>query len=278
VFIPAYVSPGKQPDGTRLVMFPPAGEAITVPLSPGMMTGVNIIGSSRDGHALYGETAYPGEWGGLTKFEFRPARQTVVPGSAGLGRISSLSLAPSSRRILVSASTMKGGKLECGDFEIDPESTTRRTLRVGIYPECGGPISQDGGRELHTLDGQLSILELRTGANTPVASNVDWASWSPDGRWIAAVSGRGGGGHILLFNAMNTREKRSLGTGHRPLVWSPDSKHLLLAASEVSCLVTLYGQSLQVLNVETGKRSPVGNSHCRIASGSFAWVNADIVQ
>jgi hypothetical protein len=267
--VPSSYSPiyfNRSPPG-QFVLFPTGGPPITIEAPPGLTPNFSPVGSS-DGTAIYGEDAV-GD--GLIRIEFHPTRQGIVPGSAGLRGILSLTFSQPSGRLFVSAHRTAAGEQQCGDFEIDPGSGTLRPLRIGRYPDCGGAVSPDGTRELHWALDQLSILDLQSGAMIPLARGPASAVWSPDGRWIAAAVGQSP--RIMVIDAEHPTRKTNLGKAYGPLVWSPDSRYLLHVRSQFSCIPTLYGESLEIVDTFTGKRSLVKSSHCQIIGGTIAWLD-----
>jgi WD40 repeat protein len=261
-YSPIYFVPGGE-----FLSFPAVGPPITVDAPPGLTPNFLPVGSS-DGIAIYGEDAV-GD--GLIKIEFHPTRQSIVAGSAGLRRVFSLTLSRPSGKLFVSAQRTIAGELQCGDFEIAPGAGTIRPLRIGRYPDCGGSISPDGTRELHWARDQLSILDLRSGVMIPLARGPASAVWSPDGKWIAAAVGQPS--RIEIIDATDPARKRKLSKADGPLVWSPDSRYLLQLRSQFSCIPTLFGESLEVIDTFTGKRSLVKSSHCQIIHGAIAWLD-----
>lgn len=276
-FCAAYFHPVGGPEGTLLTLFPMAGRETDVTLPAGLTTS-RLIAFGPDGKAMYVQENHPLDLTvGINKIEFKPARRSVVRGSVGLGTIWFLTVSQPSGRIFVSGVSGRGNG-ECGAFEIDPDAGTLRALRVGIYPDCGGaagPISPDGKRLLSRQGKQLSILDLKTGALQTLGTGKR-GSWSPDGRWIAASLGGG----IVLIDATNPSRRRKLGAsgvdGH--LIWSPDSKHLLFTKSELRCAFTESFESLATVDVETGKRSVIKNSHCMVSSSNVGWIDPDAVR
>jgi dipeptidyl aminopeptidase/acylaminoacyl peptidase len=261
-------------DQAWLNVFPIAGEGRKLPLRPGLAGGFYYLGSSTDGRVLYGVTPAD-QFGGLKELQISPVHESVVAGSTGLGNITSLIVTSAPVRILVSASLRKLGRSDCGDFEIDPAAGVLRPLRLGVSPDCGGPLSPDGKRELHSSGEQLSILDLSTGKSTPIGQGMKRPSWSPDGRWIAVVEGKNG----VLMDAADPSKKRRLAPADGRMIWSPDSKYLLLQRSQISCLASLYGVSLETVNVETGKRTLIKSSHCNVLSGGFFfWIASDLIR
>jgi WD40 repeat protein len=276
--------------GEGLILLPLKEPEVAVSLPPGLPGDFAPIVFSPDGKAIYGQSLRPGPGEGIIKIEFRPTRQSTVRGSSGFGSFSSLVVLPPPRGILISGFSKLAGNGECGTFEIDPEAGTFRTLRAGIYPECGGgggAISPDGKYGLHfgmTIDSDvkkrshLSLVDLETGAVQAIGNGISGATWSPNGRWIGAVQNGSDGGSVVLIDANSTKRRRNLGrTESSAVAWSPDSKYLLLARpAELRC--GSYLSSLEVIDVQTGRRSRVESSHCRIYSGSIGWLDQGAVR
>jgi hypothetical protein len=74
------------------------------------------------------------------------------------------------------------------------------------------------------------------------------------------------------------RYKNLGSSGDGPLVWSPDSKYLLLRRSSLSCAASVYGESLEIVDVKAGKREIVKSSHCSITAGTIGWLDSGVVQ
>jgi hypothetical protein len=237
-----------------LTLFPMEGPEEAASLPDGLPTNFRLIAFSPDGKSVYGQKNDPSDPSNvIIKIEFMPARQSAVQGSAGFGPIWFLTPSPQLGKIFVSGWSKRRGKGECGAFEIDPDTGSFRTLREGIYPDCGGgvgPISPDGKSILSHHGNRLNLLDLKTGAADQLGAGLEWATWSPDGRWIAAW----GVGRIILIDATNTSRRISLGSsGDNDVRWSPDSKSLLLSKSQVSCWPSLFTGSLEVVNVDRSK-------------------------
>jgi len=266
-------------DQEWLVLFPATGQEIKVPLRPGLEGQFVFLGSNADATILYGgipPSGIPGQdFAGLKELQFNPVRERIVPGSVGLGNISNLTVSREPGKFFVSAWTMRSGTEERGDFEIDSNVGAFRPLRLSRPPDWGGPISPDGKTEIHTSGHNVSLIDLATGTSVAIGTDIKWPEWSPDGRWIAAVVRDAG----VIIDPRNPSEKRQLGKADGPMFWSPDSKYLLLQKSQISCWPTLYGVSLEILNVETKKRSVIKSSHCNVLGGtSMLWINRDAVQ
>jgi DNA-binding beta-propeller fold protein YncE len=269
-----------------------AGAMETVTLPAALPWSLTVNAFSPDGKAMYVQKA-DGSSDGIIKVEFKPARQSVLRGTIGLRTIWHLTVAQPSGRIFVSGlnKNPQGG---CGTFEIDPDAGTFRILRAGKYPDCGGgggAISPDGKRLLSYEGEDSTVVELETGAvhvirgiirgirGGPDQADVIWyrrATWSPDGRWISVTPVDK---ELVLIDATDTSRRRTLGSsGGAPVVWSPDSKYLLLSKSESQCAPYLYFESLEVIDVETGKRTVIKSSHCEVGPGWAGWIDLEAIR
>lgn len=262
-----------------VTLFPITGPKSTVRLPEGLRNST-VIGFGPDGRAIYIKTG-----DGIIMVEFNPLRQTIVPGSAGLGSISSVTIAGSGH---IFVSGMAGGR--CGTFDIDPRSGTQRVVLAGAYPQCGraeGVVAPDGRRAVRHVVGHLLITELGTGGSRTIGgfeskeASDDFAwfrriAWSPDGRWISVV---GDDGQIVLIDSDDTQRRRRLGSSSGgPVSWSPDSKYVLVSKSELRCSLYLYFSSLEAVEVETGKRIGIKSSRCEVGAAWFGWLEPSIGQ
>ncbi len=278
-FCPAYYQEASGAGGAPLLtLFPMEGPKVTIPGPGELPRNLRLIAISRDGKALYLQVNGPlGPGDAIRKIEFKPIRQSLVRGSEGFGTIWHLTVSSTSGKLFVSGCSKKRGTAECGAFEIDPEAGTSRALHIGT--DGGGtlgPVSPDGKRVLSHRGNQLNLLDLETGIAHLLRADLKWGSWSPDGRWIAAISDTG---RIVLIDATETTRRRSLGSsGHGPVFWSPDSKFLLRVKSQLRCTLTLYFESLEVLSVESGKRRVIKSSRCEITGGEVGWIDPENVR
>src|ERR1700683_942354 len=263
-FVPAYVQGAMKP--YQLVLFPFDGPEIIVPLPAELPTGMRVIGFGSDGKAIYGQKADPLNRSiGIYKIEFHPARAGVVPGSAGMGEVLCLTESSSSGRIIVFSRSLNGGV-----FEIDPDAGTSRPMPAGSAPGCQGIsspeiLSPDGNPVIRRHGKQLDLIDMKTGESRVIkgVSADAICIWSPNGQRIECSRDNEEVAVIDVGDPFRRKTFRG-GLGE----WSPDSKYLLRVKSQLSCLPTLYGESLDVLEVETGKRTAVRSSHCRISGGS----------
>jgi hypothetical protein len=256
----------------QLNAFPTVGPKLTVALPAGLPKDLRLIDFSPDGKAIYVQRN--GYWDCIIKIEFAPARQSIVPGSVGLGTIGSLVVLHKPERVIVSGVAKVRGKIECGVFELDPAGGDFRHLFDGKFSDCGGFISPDGTRILRLQGNHLSVLDLGTRAVQTIGDGLTWAAWSPDGRWITAILNYR---RIVLIDATDTSTRRDLGrTEDNQARWSPDSKYLLLVKGELRCGSVL--SSLEAIDVLTGKRSLIKSSHCNIVATSVGWMDSEAVR
>jgi dipeptidyl aminopeptidase/acylaminoacyl peptidase len=274
VYVPAYFEhiPTKLP---KLILFLGAGAATAVPLPLDLPEQFRLIEYSSDGRALYGQEI--DSWNGITKVEFTPSRRSLIAGSEGFGTVSSI-VSLNQGRLLISGLFKSHGTVDCGIFDFDTNARTARRLFKGSFPNCGGAISADGKRSIQFSANHLSIVDLDTGQVHPVGEGLSGATWSPDGRWIAAVRGTQSAASIALIDARQTELRRSLGpTEDSQAHWSPDSKYLLIAKPQPSqCGPDLW--SLEIVDVETGKRREVKGAHCKIFQNSTGWLDKEVAR
>jgi hypothetical protein len=264
------------------VVFPFAGKSIVLE-RPGVTRLFYPAGSSADGKVIFGRSSSFRNWEGLLRIDFAAGGIGVVPGSEGLGDIYSFIESQPPGRIYVSGRVNREGKIQCGDFEIDLAAGVLRPLRIGTYPDCGGPISPDGKRELSVTDGRLILRDLVTGSEQVLGKGfqgpprwIPGPAWSPNGRWISALAGEGGSvSSVVLIDANDPSKRRKLGeTTGRPL-WSPDSKWLLFPKAQLLCAAALYSVSLEAVNIDEGSKILPPSARCRILF-PLVWVAQDL--
>jgi hypothetical protein len=121
------------------------------------------------------------------------------------------------------------------------------------------------------------LVDLAHGTSRPLFSDIWEGVWSPDGKWIAGTRDN----DLWLIDAHELSKRRALGgTSHARPAWSPDSRYLLLwKYSLFKCGVFLDVDgpaTLEALDIESGSRSVIQSSQCRVEFGSAGWMNADI--
>ena len=284
-FCAAYFESGARP---TLRLFSNDGNDETAPLPDDLPRDFYPVAFDPAGRVIYGQFLVPGSRSGIWMIQFGPARLSVVPGSIGLGQIWHLTVSPESGGLFISGRPKSGRIGDCGTFEITHQEGVFETLRQGQGPDCGGgggPVSPDGKRALARSAGKLELVELETGAVQvikgvepgTVSAGMTWISgceWSPDGRWIACARD----GRIVLIGSDDTSQRKGLGrSGNGPLRWSPDSREILVSRSQIICGLG-DGGSLEVIEVDTGKRRIIASSRCKVSSGVFGWIDKNSVR
>jgi hypothetical protein len=199
-------------------------------------------------------------------------RLVTVGGSLGFASVWYLADSPQSTKAFGSGAF--GG--HCGAFEIDSSSGSFRELRTGAYSQCrglgealAGPVSPDGRRMLSHQGNELKVLNLESDVAYSLGTGLTQGRWSPDG-WRTAAWGAG---RIVVIDADNASHRKDLGKCCDGLAaWSPDSKYLLITKSEFRCSLSLFFDSLQVLDVDTGKRTVIKSSRCS-TGGWVGWID-----
>jgi hypothetical protein len=276
-FCPAFWQQGR----SELKLFPFDGNEAALPLASEAKL-FRAIWFSPNGRSVYGQAlqAPGGRPTGLIKVDFSPTRESVVPGSETLSSIRYLTVSLPTGKVFVAGWIEKEGKRECGYFEINPDSATVRTLRTGTIVDCRqglGPISPNGEQAVVASGKGLGLLNFTTGAFQTLRgmSAADTCSWSPDGTSLACVGRR----KIFVLDISDFRPRRVGGPGDSRPKWSPDGSSLLVLQSQLSCIPTLYGDSLAVIDVHTGKKSWIKSAHCAVAGGSeYGWVDRGVAR
>ena len=140
-------------------------------------------------------------------------------------------------------------------------------------------VSPDGHRLAGTAQkGQIGIVNLTEHKVEKLWSGTN-ASISPDGRWIAATDFTASM-NITLIDLSDFSKQRSLGSaGRKRPVWSPDSRYLLVWKSELWCIMGFgYFGTLEELDIQTGVRTTVTSSRCKVNTAGAFWVNNEDVR
>ena len=98
-------------------------------------------------------------------------------------------------------------------------------------------LSPDGKRAAFTARGDIFTVPAKEGSIRDLTETSgileQYATWSPDGQWIAYVSDRTGEYQVYIRPQNGSGKETQITTDNKvfllPLVWSPDSKKLLYA-------------------------------------------------
>ena len=277
-FYPAYFDAGL---GFRLVLYPPDGPELIIPLPPQVSANTRVITFGPDGRTIYVQNGIKltGYTVSIGKIEFSPPRFIAVPGSAGILQVDCLAVSQPSGRLTMFSSWTDG---RVGLFDLDPDTGHVQVLsgrRPSVCGGLGGLASPDGNHVVSKSGKYLAILDTGTGAVHTVPglnANADCV-WSPSGRWLACAQKD----EITLVDAQaapvdRVRSRKLAKRGDAYIAWSPDSQYLLIRKPSLSCLFSLYGENLEIINVASGKRRSVKSSHCEISAGAFGWMDQSI--
>ena len=119
-------------------------------------------------------------------------------------------------------------------------------------------ISPDSGSVLfrRAEKGRFDLYRVPMVGGEPrrLASNIDLAGWSPDGKRIAVGRLKDRGGQVVLIPAEGGEEQLllDLDAGVRGLDWSPDGTSLLLVTS--SRVNSISSTALETVEVASGQR------------------------
>lgn len=282
---------GAQGEPQQLVVFPPAGLQVVIPL-PGP-TLLRAEAFTPDGKAIFATIntiksprtpGHPARLGPprLIRVDLGPVRVTTVSDLVGLDDVFGLVMTPREDKILFTGGGLNG-YLGCDLFEIEPSGGDFKMLLPSFGCAVGG-ISPDGGKMLVPRGDGLAIIDLATRAATQLGSGLWKGAWSPDGKWIAALQldpaseqPRPRLSRTIRIDAHDFSQRRDMGgESDVEVCWSPDSRYLLYSESEPFCSGT--GVSLLTMDIENGKRTVVKESKCIVKGRQkIGWVSLDVV-
>ncbi len=126
-------------------------------------------------------------------------------------------------------------------------------------------ISPEGKRGVFTARGDIFTVPAKEGSIRNITSTPGirehYATWSPDGKWIAYVSDRSGEDELYLMPQDGSGKEVRVTTDGKMVrlepVWSPDSKKLLFADKSVRLFYVDVDAKQPVL-IDQGKYSDLG--------------------
>lgn len=273
-YYPAYCRPASYPSPAfKLVTFRQGNRqsAVESPLRLEFFTYAN------DGTALYALSTSDKPIC-MYKIEFSPVRIARVGCPSGLAGVFSFATSASGDRLLVSGLVREGTGTRCGVFQIHlPDGTLRQILGNEKCDEhsyenswTGLSISPDTDQAVAVRRDRLELIDLKGGTSRIVTDATAKAAWSPDGRWIAAVTTHR---QTDLISTSDFMKKRTLAESEGQ--WSPDSKYLLRIKNCLFPIATNGVGTVQALNIDTGKSVTVQSSHCAVDFNSTGWVRGE---
>jgi hypothetical protein len=268
-----------------IAVFPPAGKEfeISLPLMP------RWFAYGPSGRSVYATALVDTGRGSITtqrgilKIDLDPVRVSNIE---GLDAFYSLGpFAVSQGEDLVVSGGAKGNYPagSCGVYEIHlPAGDIRAAIETSDC-RAGSPwrvlsLSPEKTEALISANRSLALLDLAKGSTTKIEGQLSKGSFSPDGKWIAAIQiNNPNPPKTILIDRSDLTKKRDFGVSEdSEAVWSPDSKFLLHAVYRPAC-PSQNPLALETLEVQTGNRSLIKDSICNSGlSRQIGWVRSDI--
>jgi hypothetical protein len=218
----------------------------------------------------------------LQKIEFTPIRVTRVACPTGLNAALNFAVSASEDRLLVSGRIQGDTGAHCGVFEVGlPGGKTRQVVAAESCESYSYKnswtnlsLSPRGDEALAVRGEVLELIDVKRGTTRAIARGILVASWSPDGRWIAAAREHGG---TNLIDVIDFKTKRTL-TGY-DVQWSPDSRYLL-RVKQCSFPIAVNGVgTLEVVDISTSKGVAIAGSKCAVDFfGNIGWIRSSVVR
>jgi hypothetical protein len=221
---------------------------------------------------------------GVFKIELDPVRVNTIQGLDDFGSIGPFAVSQGEDLIVSGGS--KGNNYparSCGVYEVHlPAGDVSAAIETSDC-RAGSPwrvlsLSPEKTEALISANRSLALLDLAKGSITKIEGQLSKGSFSPDGKWIAAIQiNNPNPPKIILIDRSDLTKRRDLGASEdSEAVWSPDSKFLLHAVYRPAC-PSQNPLALETLDVETGKRSLIKDSICNSGSSrQIGWIRSGI--
>jgi Tol biopolymer transport system component len=266
----------------QLTVFPWAGSVVSMPVR----AGLGVSRYSRDGTSLYTSyTSADSNRSEIQKIDIRTGRAARWLGIPGFTSVVSFALTQDESRVVISGRYRDATELVCGVYEVQPGNgkiprlllresgstcdINRSWFNISLSPDGKLAVAWEGRRLV------VDLIDLDSGTSKSIGHGaID--SWSPDGKWIAVLDTSPRREHVLLLDASNPSKSRDLGpTDGETLAWSPDSRSLLLWNVELRCLPVGFGYwgSLEVADIQSGERTVIQSSRCKVNNSTGGWVS-----
>jgi hypothetical protein len=253
-----------------LEVFPISSAELRIP----MPFPLGVLVYAPDGNSLY--TTRLGVGAGLFRIMFRPLRTEQLAGSESIGVNSFAVAAKQSGRLAIAGGS--GGF--CGILEFNITDGSVRKVAQGAPCNSSDPkmqwselyISPDGLRATALRRGRLELINMISGEVSAFPGNFVIATWSPDGRWIAAVGD--GEDKTVLLDTINLKPQRAF--NGQEITWSPDSRYLLGAKRSLTC--GMEAGTFESVDVVSGNRREFASSRCLVTRTTLGWLGNDIAR
>jgi len=272
----------------ELILHPLRGEPVSIHL-PFQAHGVQFSPDGRFLYAMEGRARAeaPQSLPGLLKVEFDPIRIKVLPGSDSL-RIDSYLVSHDGSKIVIVGSHIGDPKPTCGVFELSlPSGDIRQALQACPHGDQLS-LSRDRNRILanigHPLERNtgMELIDLAKGTSTQIYKDWWQGAWSPDGKWIAAMT-RDKHSRLVLLDPNDFSRRRDLGRGGDFPEWSPDSRYIQLWKKPwsnglfCSFLSEPIPWTVDTVDVQTGRRKTIPSFRC-FSGGAVGWADNFVVR
>jgi hypothetical protein len=268
-FSPAFITQPRLGQA-NLAIFPTRGKAADLVLPTGFV-GFDY-GSIGDSIYAFQNSRDHSRKPGLYRIRLSPIQIEFLPGSLGLG--GDVTVSESNDRAIVSGGY--AAKQECGLFEMRiSEGTVRKIIAsssceyLALWSKPS--ISIDTKRVVAFRKPRLELIDVVQGTIKSLGEDYVTASWSPDGKWLAAVE-VGGKRRTVLMDSTTLAPMRFLETTTGQ--WSPDSR-FLLALDSTSC--SAYFSTMRMVDISTGKSTDVDSSKCKVNLMTTGWVKTNLI-
>ena len=284
-FSPAAIA-SRQAAGGRaeffIAVFPPAGKKfeISLPLTPRWFaygpSGRSAYATALIANGAKSFTDQPG----ILKIELDPVRVSTIRGLDAFYSTGPFAVSQSEDRVVFGGAKGNYPAGDCGVYEIHlPAGDIRAAIETSDC-RAGSPwrvlsLSPESTEVLISVNRRLALLDLSKGSISQIEGELSGGSFSPDGKWIAALQL----GKIVLIDRTNIASRRDLGgVDDAEVVWSPDSRFLLHAVYRPAC-PTQNPLALETLDVRTGSRTLVKDSICNSGSSrEIGWIRSDMTR
>jgi hypothetical protein len=288
-FSPAALASRETAGGAReifIAVFPPAGKEfeISIPSIPRWFaygpSGRSVYATTLRATGPKSFTDQPG----ILKIELDPVRASNIPGLDAFYSLGPFVVSQGEDLLVSGGAKGNYPAGTCGLYEIRlPAGDVRPAIETSGC-QAGSPwrvlsISPDGKEGLVSANRSLALLDLAQGSITKIEGQLSGGSFSPDGRWIAALQlgDPKAPSKTVLIDRTNLAIRRDLGgIEDSEVVWSPDSRFLLHAVYRAAC-PSQNPLALETLEVQTGKRLLIKDSICNSGSSrQIGWIRSDI--
>lgn len=176
-YSPALYFDGYPGEGPSITVFPFVGEAVLIP----MPLHISSLVTDHGGRSLY----VGGGREGIFRLEFNPTRLISIAASEKLGRAEKIVSIDENSAFL--SGTATSGAFALSELNLHNGDVRQIFASPQRLHYVEFRVLPDRSRALGNLGGQLQIIDLKTGVSKPILEDFRDASWSPDGRWVAAM-------------------------------------------------------------------------------------------